>query len=175
MRAQADAVGVGIGTALADDPALTVRYGKRPRVAPRRVVFDQHARLATTSRLAKTARKVPVELLAAAPPAERAQALEARGVVVHRAEGLDEHLRGLRSRGVGHLLLEGGAGLAGAFLTSGLVDRLVIFQAPVLLGAGALAGFGTAVPPDEESGRWKVVERKHFGDDLMTIYRPAAR
>ncbi len=175
MRAQADAVAVGIGTALADDPALTVRYGKRPRLAPRRVVFDRTARLPLASRLVKSSRKVPVEVLATTPPPERVAALEAAGVAVHRQSDLASHLQGLRSRGIGHLFVEGGAGLAESLLTSGFVDRLVIFQTPVRLGAGALPGFGTAVPPDEESGRWKVVERKHFGEDLMTVYRPAAR
>ena len=175
MRAQCDAVAVGIGTVLVDDPALSVRSGKRPRLAPRRIVFDRTARLPVTSRLAKSALKIPVEVLAESPSPEQVAALEQRGVEVHQAGSLPEHLAGLRARGVGHLFVEGGAGVAGAFLTSGLVDRLIIFQAPVLLGAGALAGFGTAVPPDEESGRWKVVERKHFGEDLMTIYRPAAR
>jgi diaminohydroxyphosphoribosylaminopyrimidine deaminase/5-amino-6-(5-phosphoribosylamino)uracil reductase len=58
-------------------------------------------------------------------------------------------------------------------LTSGYVDRLIIFQAPVLLGAGALAAFGSTTPP-EASSRWLVVDRKEFGEDLMTVYRPAA-
>jgi diaminohydroxyphosphoribosylaminopyrimidine deaminase/5-amino-6-(5-phosphoribosylamino)uracil reductase len=175
LRAGADAVAVGIGTVLADDPALTVRHGRRPRVAPRRIVFDRTARLPATSRLARTARKVPVEVLAESPDAGRSAALEALGVTVHQAGGLGQHLGALRARGVGHLLVEGGAGIAEALLTSDAVDRLVIFQAPVLLGAGALAGFGTAVPPDEAAGKWVIVERRSFGDDQMTIYRPVAR
>lgn len=175
FRAAADAIAVGIGTALADDPALTVRSGKRPRVVPTRIVFDRAARLPVGSRLAKTARKVPVEVLAETPDPTRSAALEKLGVTVRRADGLEAHLRGLRERGVNHLFVEGGAGVAGALLSSGVVDRLIIFQAPVLLGAGSLAGFGTAVPPDEAAGRWKVVERRTLGDDLMTTYRPAAR
>ena len=175
LRAQADAVAVGIGTALADDPALTVRAGRRPRVAPRRVVFDRLARLPITGKLARSARKLAVEVLAESPPAEREAALARLGVAVHRAAGLEAHLAGLRERGIGHLLVEGGAGLTGALLSSDVVDRLIIFQAPVLLGAGAIAGFGTAVPPGEAAERWRVIDRQEFGEDLMTIYRSALR
>lgn len=174
MRANADAVLVGIGTALADDPALTVRYGKRPRIAPRRVVLDRDARLPVTGTLARTARKIPVEVLAQDPPASRVSALERAGVRVHAAQSLDDHLQGLRERGVRHLLVEGGAAVADALLGGGFVDRLIIFRAPVLLGAGALTP-GTAVPPDEGSDRWEVLERRTVGEDQMTVYRPMSR
>lgn len=179
LRAEADAVLVGLGTARADDPDLTVRYGRRPRVAPRRVVLDRSAELAPTSRLVATARKVPVDVLTAASldasAATRAAALEGLGVQVHRAPGVPEHLAGLRQRGVRHLFAEGGAGVAGALLNLDSVDRLIIFQAPVLLGAGALAAFGSVDPTAEGAGRWRVVERRRFGDDLMTVYRPVLR
>jgi diaminohydroxyphosphoribosylaminopyrimidine deaminase / 5-amino-6-(5-phosphoribosylamino)uracil reductase len=191
LRAEADAVLVGIRTAQTDDPDLTVRYGRRPRVAPRRLVLDRHAELSPTSKLAVTARKVPVELLADAPqhpaPASaavagpesaltaRIAALEALGVAVHQAPGLQEHLAALRERGVRHLFAEGGAAVAGALLNADSVDRLIIFQAPVLLGAGALAAFGAVNPIADGAGRWRVVERRRFGDDLMTVYRPVLR
>lgn len=175
LRAQCDAVLVGIGTALADDPDLTVRYGKRPRTAPRRLVLDRHARLPLTSRLVRTAGKVPVELLAEQPDPARAAALAKAGVVVRTAPDLLAHLALLRASGVRHLLVEGGAAVAASLLRGGAVDRLIIFQAPVLLGAGALAGLGTFVPSAEGERRWEVVERREFGDDQMTVYRPATR
>lgn len=172
LRADADAIAVGIGTALADDPLLTVRAGRRPRVAPVRVVFDQRARLSPRSRLAKSARKVPVWVLAASPDAESRAALEKAGVVVRTAPAIDAHLAALREDGIRHLFVEGGAGIAGALLSAGWVDRLIIFTAPVLLGAGALPAFGTVTPPTTGAGRWQVVEHRAFGDDLMTVYRP---
>lgn len=202
LRAEADAVLVGLGTARADDPELTVRYGRRPRVAPRRVVLDRLAELEPTSKLATTARRVPVEVLADTPTSASANApanapastpasaqvdapatvlaariarLSALGVSVHQAPGLREHLAGLRQRGVRHLFAEGGAAVAGALLSADAVDRLIIFQAPVLLGAGALAAFGSVDPVAEGAGRWRVVERRRFGDDLMTVYRPVLR
>lgn len=175
QRAEADAILVGIGTALADDPALTVRYGKRPRVAPRRLVLDRSARLPLTSQLVKTAGRVPVEVLAGAPDLEQAHALQRSGVEVYSAPDLRTHLEGMRTRGIRHVYVEGGAGVAGCLLSGGFVDRLIIFQAPVLLGAGALAGLGAAAPPEGHGDRWRVVEHRLVGDDLLTVYRPRAR
>jgi diaminohydroxyphosphoribosylaminopyrimidine deaminase/5-amino-6-(5-phosphoribosylamino)uracil reductase len=166
LRARADAVAIGIGTALADDPSLTVRYGRRPRVPPLRVIFDRNARLPLTSQLVKTARKVGVVVLAEQPDPGRAEALERAGVVVERAAGLAGALEVLHHRGVRSLFVEGGAGIAGALLSAGLVDRMIIFQAPTLVGPGAIPAWGSA----PALGRMRVVERRDFGDDLMTVY-----
>lgn len=175
LRASADAIAVGVGTALADDPKLTVRAGKRPRVAPERLVFDPSARLPLTSALARTARKVPVTVLADQPDPAARVALEKLGVQVSVAAGIADHLATLKARGVRHLFVEGGAGIAGALMSAGWVDRLIIFTAPVLLGAGALPAFGTVAPPAEGAGRWKVIEHRLFGDDTMTVYSPPGR
>ncbi|MCE9602380.1 MAG: bifunctional diaminohydroxyphosphoribosylaminopyrimidine deaminase/5-amino-6-(5-phosphoribosylamino)uracil reductase RibD [Gemmatimonadetes bacterium] len=175
QRAGADAVAVGIGTALSDDPALTVRSGRRPRVAPVRVVFDPRGRLPLASQLVRTAKRVPTWIVGDALPPESAAALVKSGVRLLPAAGLPAQLRALREAGVGHLMVEGGANLAGALLGGGFVDRLVIFQAPVLLGAGALPAFGVVSPGMGAPEQWRVIERREFGDDLMTIYAPAGR
>lgn len=175
LRANADAVAVGIGTAMADDPALTVRYGRRPRVAPVRVVFDQQARLPLDAQLVRTARKVPSWVLADSPDRVAAEALGNSGVRVFEARGLASQLGTLRNAGIRHLMVEGGAGLAGALMHGGFVDRLIIFQAPVLLGAGALPAFGAVQPGSGAPSQWRVTERREFGDDLMTTYAPAGR
>jgi diaminohydroxyphosphoribosylaminopyrimidine deaminase/5-amino-6-(5-phosphoribosylamino)uracil reductase len=60
-------------------------------------------------------------------------------------------------------------------MNGGFVDRLVIFQAPVLLGAGALPAFGAVQPGSGAPEQWRVTERREFGDDLMTVYAPAGR
>ncbi|MBL8997776.1 MAG: bifunctional diaminohydroxyphosphoribosylaminopyrimidine deaminase/5-amino-6-(5-phosphoribosylamino)uracil reductase RibD [Gemmatimonadales bacterium] len=172
LRAGVDGVAVGIGTALADDPALTVRSGRRPRVAPRRIVFDPSARLPTVSKLARTARKVPTWVLADAPDAGRSEALERAGVRVLSAPGIGAQLAVLRREGIHHLLVEGGAGMAGALLSGGFVDRLVIFQAPVLLGAGALPAFGSVSLGSGFPERWRVIEHRMFDDDAMVSYAP---
>jgi diaminohydroxyphosphoribosylaminopyrimidine deaminase/5-amino-6-(5-phosphoribosylamino)uracil reductase len=175
LRAGSDAVGIGSGTALADDPELTVREVPPPRVAPRRVVFDSSMRLPPSSRLARTARETPTVVAATRPlDAEaraRASALEAAGVDVIAASSLADALRLLRAGGIRSLLVEGGATLAASLLADDAVDRLIIFQAPVVLGAGSLPAFGgvpVSTPPSAR--RLDVIERASFGDDLMTVY-----
>jgi len=170
-RAQFDAIGVGMGTVLADDPALTVRDAKAPRVPPVRVIFSRSGRLPVTSALAGSAREIPVLVMAQDVDPAYEVTLHEFGVELVPAASLGEALRALRSRGVQSILIEGGARLAGALLFEGLVDRLIVFTAPVVLGAGALNAFLLAPAQRAESAqRMRVIERQVFGDDLMTVY-----
>jgi diaminohydroxyphosphoribosylaminopyrimidine deaminase/5-amino-6-(5-phosphoribosylamino)uracil reductase len=168
MRADADAVAVGSRTALVDDPQLTVRLAPAPRVAPMRVVFDRAVALPVESHLARTAREVPVVLVTDGRHPERESRVARQGVELLHALTLTEALRGLRQRGVRHLFVEGGATLASALLGEGLVHHVVIFQAPVVLGAGARPAFADlpaamagALPP------WRPIERRAVGDDFL--------
>lgn len=171
LRAQHDAVGVGMGTVFADDPALTVRDARAPRVPPVRVVFSRAGRLPVTSALAATARDVPVLVVAQEIDPAYEATLNEMGVDVVTAASLAEALRVLRSRGMHAIMIEGGARLAGALLFEGLADRLVVFTAPVVLGAGALNAFLLAPAQRAEAApRLRVVRRQEFGDDLMTVY-----
>lgn len=171
LRAQSDAVAVGMGTVLADDPALTVRDAKAPRVAPRRVVFSRAGRLPVTSVLAATARETPVLVLADQPDPAYEATLHEMGVELVAASTLAEGMRALRGRGIRSLLVEGGAKLASALLRDRLVDCLVVFSAPVFLGEGALPAFA-GLPPQlsGEARRLRVVARRTFGDDIMSSY-----
>ena len=173
LRAGADAIAVGIGTALGDDPLLTVRGVRKPRVAPLRVVFDRQARLPLTSQLVRTAKRLPTVIVTPDPAVPGMRALAAKHIETLVARDLGSALRALHDRGVHHLMVEGGATLAGALLGGHLVDRLIIFQAPILLGAGALGAF-SAMPSaaTDELSRWRVVERRDFDDDLMTVLAP---
>lgn len=143
-RAESDAVGVGIGTALADDPFLNARDVGAGR-QPARVVFDSAARLPLASALAGSAAESPLFVIAATDaPAERVEALRERSaeVVLVAGDGparVAAGLVALGERDITSLLLEGGAGVAGAFLDAGEVDRLQLFMAPVLFG-GETAG-----------------------------------
>ncbi|HEV8448690.1 MAG TPA: bifunctional diaminohydroxyphosphoribosylaminopyrimidine deaminase/5-amino-6-(5-phosphoribosylamino)uracil reductase RibD [Gemmatimonadaceae bacterium] len=171
LRANSDAIAVGIGTVLADDPALTVRGVPAPRVAPRRVVFDSQARIPVESTLVRTARETPT-IVIARPGADRkaVSALATHGVQVAAEPDLDAALVALRAAGVRSLFLEGGARLAGAFLAQSLVDRLIIFRSRRIVGHGpgafdfAPAGFAASL------ARTRVVDERPFGDDIMTIY-----
>jgi diaminohydroxyphosphoribosylaminopyrimidine deaminase/5-amino-6-(5-phosphoribosylamino)uracil reductase len=175
LRAGSDAVAVGSGTALADDPLLTVRDVPPPRVPPVRIVFDTSARLPLDSRLVRSAREAPVLVVCWAPDPRHAAALEQAGVELLHAPSLPHALRALRARGVGSVLVEGGAGLATSFVQEALVDRLVIFRAPILLGGGAVNAFG-GLPAATIDGapRWRVVQGRRFGDDEMTVYTPSS-
>jgi diaminohydroxyphosphoribosylaminopyrimidine deaminase/5-amino-6-(5-phosphoribosylamino)uracil reductase len=175
LRAGHDAVAVGAGTALTDDPSLTVRRGRRPRVPPARIVFDRRARLPLDSTLARTAREVRTIVVVADASSREARALAGAGVHVVESGALDDALRALRSLEVRSILVEGGAELAGALLAEALVDRMIIFQAPVVLGGGARSAFAHvpahALP---DAPRWRVVVRRTIGQDLMTVYAPGA-
>ena len=174
LRAGNDAIAIGVGTAIADDPLLTVRGRLRPRVPPARIVFDRTARLPVTSNLARTAREVPTILVTTAPDAERARLLRAEGVQVLIAPALPDALRQLRANGIRSVFAEGGAGIAAAMLSACVVDRLVIFQAPLLLGGGSLNAFaGLPAALVRDAPRLSVLERRTIGADLMTVYAPA--
>jgi diaminohydroxyphosphoribosylaminopyrimidine deaminase / 5-amino-6-(5-phosphoribosylamino)uracil reductase len=141
-RASLDAVAVGIGTALSDDPQLTARIDD-VHEQPRRVVFDSTARLPLTSRLVAGAPEVPlVVVVSRAAPRGATDALETAGAQVIVATGQNEPARvrsaldqlGALDPPVTGMLLEGGPHLAGSFLDAGQIDELRLFVAPLLLG-----------------------------------------
>jgi diaminohydroxyphosphoribosylaminopyrimidine deaminase/5-amino-6-(5-phosphoribosylamino)uracil reductase len=171
MRSGVDAIAVGVGTLLADDPMLTVRDVPPPRVAPRRIVFDSELRTPLGAAVVRGARVTPTTIVARHAAHDRRAALEALGARVEVHETLRDALSAFAADGVGSLLVEGGARFAGSLLEQGLVDRLVIFRAPVVLGAGALNAFAHVSTTTAASlGRLRVVERAQFGDDLKTTY-----
>jgi diaminohydroxyphosphoribosylaminopyrimidine deaminase/5-amino-6-(5-phosphoribosylamino)uracil reductase len=145
-RAESDAIAVGIGTALADDPLLTAR-SEPADAAPRqpiRVVFDSRARLPLDSRLLASLDQAPV-LVVVAPEADgdRVAALREAGAEIlvadgaTRADRLSSALADLGRREVTSLFLEGGRTLAAAFMAAGQLDESRIFIAPVLLGTSS--------------------------------------
>ena len=139
-RAECDAVAVGIGTALADDPLLTARVEGVAR-QPRRVVFDSEGRLPLESKLVQTAGETPVIVVCSrAASRGHVEQLEAAGVEILTVSGENESARvnaaldELGQRDIQSLLVEGGPHLAGAFLDAGEVDELRVFIAPVIAG-----------------------------------------
>lgn len=169
LRAGFEAIAVGKGTALADDPLLTVRGAVRPPSPPVRVVFDRQAALSLTANLVRTARDVPTVVLAESE-GPGAAALRAAGVEVVRTAGPRDALERLAARGVASVLVEGGGVLAGRLIAEDLVDRVYLLTAPILLGAGGRPAF--AGVPDaslEAVRRWTVAGRHALGDDTLVV------
>jgi diaminohydroxyphosphoribosylaminopyrimidine deaminase/5-amino-6-(5-phosphoribosylamino)uracil reductase len=176
-RAEADAVAIGIGTALADDPLLTAR-DVHVSTQPLRVVFDSHARLPLEARLIQTASEAPL-LVATRPdaPADRVAALREAGAEVTSYEGdgpdyVRAVLAALGAREISSLILEGGATLAGSFLDAGEVDELRLFVAPVILGGDGIplaAGDGAARVAD--AVRAVSLDSERSGDDILITAR----
>ncbi len=180
-RASVDAVAVGIGTALADDPQLTARIEGVHR-QPRRVVFDSTARLPLTSRLvADTPDLSLVVVISRAAPRAATDALERAGAEVVVATGENEPARvrsaltqlGALDPPVTAMLLEGGPHLAGAFLDAGEIDELRLFLAPLLLGGRSardpLEGMG--VERIDDALRALTLSCERTADDVLVSAR----
>jgi diaminohydroxyphosphoribosylaminopyrimidine deaminase / 5-amino-6-(5-phosphoribosylamino)uracil reductase len=178
-RAECDAVAVGIGTALADDPQLTVRVEGVER-QPRRIVFDSLARLPLSSQLVRDARNIPVTVVVSrAAPRTATDALETHGVEVIVATGENEPAR-VRSAldqfgagEIGSILLEGGPHLAGAFLDAGEVDEMRLFLAPIVLGGRTARDplEGEGVESIADAVRALTLECERIGEDLLVSAR----
>ncbi|TXK43944.1 bifunctional diaminohydroxyphosphoribosylaminopyrimidine deaminase/5-amino-6-(5-phosphoribosylamino)uracil reductase RibD [Nonomuraea sp. C10] len=170
LRARSDAIVAGIGTVLADDSRLTAR----PALAegrPLRVVVDPDARTPATARVLDGAAPTLVAVAADTVTTLGADLLR----VPRDGRGLDLHalLKELAAREVVSVFLEGGPTLAGAFLARGLVDRVVAYVAPALLGAGAAALGEAGVRTIGEAHRLIFDEVSPIGPDVRLVARPA--
>jgi diaminohydroxyphosphoribosylaminopyrimidine deaminase / 5-amino-6-(5-phosphoribosylamino)uracil reductase len=164
LRSRVDAVAVGIGTVVADDPRLTVR--DVPGHCPVRVVFDTKLRMPASGKLATTAREVPTWVITSQDAsAAVAQALIDLGVEVIRvpssAEGrvdVTAALRVVAQRGVVSMMVEGGAELAGSLLAARLADELHVFVAPILLGPRGRPGAVDWAGPDTPGEAPRIID-----------------
>ena len=174
LRGRVDAIAVGIGTALADNPLLTARpAGARTAL---RIVFDSHARLPPAGKLAASARETPVLVVVGpnAPPA-RLRVLEELGCEIwtdnapQRSEGLQGLLAELGRRRLTNLLVEGGPTLLGSFFDARLVDEAWIFLAPIIIGGAAApaAVGGQGIPSLQDLHGLAIEELSQLGPDLL--------
>ncbi|QRM54945.1 bifunctional diaminohydroxyphosphoribosylaminopyrimidine deaminase/5-amino-6-(5-phosphoribosylamino)uracil reductase RibD [Sinorhizobium sp. BG8] len=179
LRAESDAILVGIGTAVADDPELTVRLPGLEERSPVRIVLDALLELPPEGKLVKSAGSVPVIVAADTPPGfdnstdpafqVRREALIQAGVetLLCNPRDLCELLEALASRNISTLLVEGGARTAQRFLDSGLVDRIILFGAPGTIGLGGIAS--PCVPGRAPAG-FSLRRTMQFGPDLCEEY-----
>jgi diaminohydroxyphosphoribosylaminopyrimidine deaminase/5-amino-6-(5-phosphoribosylamino)uracil reductase len=171
LRAGFDAIAVGGRTARLDDPSLTVRGAIRPRVPPKRIVFDRVADLSPQLTLVRSAGETPTTVVVS-PEADagRVRRLETAGVTVLQAENLESSLKALLEQGIQSLLVEGGGQLAGALLRQGLVDRYYWIQAPLWLGEQAVPAIsGLPARGLDQAERWRVIERRALGEDTLLV------
>lgn len=174
VRAMADAIMIGIGTVLADDPLLTCRLPGMEDRSPIRVIIDSKLRLPLTSRLVATARDVPtwvVSTVGAPPEAERA--LRQAGcevmLVSRLADGsvdMGAALRLLSARGITRVMSEGGPILGATLMQQALADEIIVARSPAALGDG-VPGFVIPMPE-----RYRLAESRTAGCDLIETFRP---
>jgi diaminohydroxyphosphoribosylaminopyrimidine deaminase/5-amino-6-(5-phosphoribosylamino)uracil reductase len=181
MRAQYDAIMVGVNTVIADDPQLTCRLPGLEDRSPMRVVLDSKLRIPLEANLVRTAREVPTVIFTLADSVSATEAqLRKAGVEVVRLLIITGDVRvdaslalaSLGGTGVTRVLVEGGAALNAALLSGGLVDRIAWFRAPSLIGDDGLPAFGDlGIEKIEDVPGFSPLAHEEIGDDTLDIYR----
>ena len=164
LRAEVDAIAIGSGTLLADDPLLTVRgvYRRRPLA---RVVFDRRLRTPVSARLFGTLDAGPVFVVTASTPrTDAVRAIEAAGGQVLAADGMDEALRRLLPLGIQSLLVEGGPTLHARLFREGAADAVRLVVTPRALGEGGVPWVEHAAAP---WASWRLVSAAPCGGDVI--------
>lgn len=182
LRASHDAILVGSGTALADDPELTCRLSGLKERSPVRIVLDSRLRLPLSARLVADQTRHPTWLVTGADhaPARLAPYREAGVTLIQLPIGksgrvdLPAVLMSLGELGLTRLLVEGGANLATSLLAADLVDRLAWFQAPLVIGDDGMAGIGELGRGQlDRIQRFALVSDQRIGPDGFALYRRA--
>ena len=177
LRNEHDAIMVGIGTVLVDDPMLTTRLDGAKIKNPIRVIVDSKARTPLGSNIVKSAREVRtiVAVSARAAPAN-IQDLKARGIEALKlgrwdgAVDVELLLEELGRLEISSVLLEGGGSLIASFVKAGMVDKYMVFVAPKLIGAGGVDFVGGTL---ESASKLKITAIERFGEDILIEAYPA--
>ena len=177
-RARADVILTGIGTVLADDPSLNVRNDKNAR-QPMRVIVDSHWRTPANARLLSLPGKVLIAGLNENPVPESLKETGAECLVLPSFEGrvdMQALLAELGKRGFNEVQVEAGATLCGTLIQQGLVDELLIYQAPIILGGGAVSPFAAPrLDNMEDRVHLEWIDSRRIGKDLRLRLKPVDR
>jgi diaminohydroxyphosphoribosylaminopyrimidine deaminase/5-amino-6-(5-phosphoribosylamino)uracil reductase len=179
-RARSSAILTGIGTVVQDDPRLTVRLGTRGWVPPLRVVLDGSLRMPPAARMLSEAGATLV-FTGPEPDAARVRALRGAGAEIQSVARADDGtvdpaavLASLALRGVNDVLVEAGARLNGTLLAAGLIDELVLYLAPVVLGRNTRGLFDLPqLVRLDQAPRLELLEMRRIGGDMRIRARPA--
>ncbi len=177
MSAQYDAILIGVGTALADNPLLTCRLPGMASRSPERVVLDSALRLPRDSALAATARDTPLWLLCGAnAPVSHETALSGAGATVRidEAQGrldLAQALMALASRGITRLLVEGGPTVAASLIGAGLADEVALIRSDLVIGTDGIPAIeGASLTEVTQSPDFHLRDSELVGNDHLEIY-----
>lgn len=168
LRAEHDAIMVGSGTALSDDPLLDCRIDGLQKASPLRVVIDRRGRLSATSRLVGSASDLPLRIYGREIRADLDQDKLEQACDFEQPQAI---LKDLANRGVTRLLVEGGAKLAASLIKHDLVDRLEMFTCAKLLGGDATPGIGELGLDDlAQTAIWRQIDERALDSDRLSVF-----
>ncbi len=175
MRAAHDAIMVGIGTVLADDPLLTARTMPPPETQPIRIVADSQARTPVDGRLISSAGLgriiIATDTVSGGPLADAGADLWPCKTASSGGIDLDYFLKRCAVEGIRSIFLEGGGQLAASFINAGMVSAIQWFRAPILIGGDGIPALGPlGLKAMTDASHWSITATEQIGTDVLTTY-----